>query len=82
MIDVVVSSVRPTYGASRRTARIPRTRTHPAATKTVPAANPAGRGGMAPAASSLSGFTRARDLFKLMPSGTAAAGFEPRRGAL
>ena len=37
---------------------------------------------LAPAASSLSGFTRARDLFKLMPSGTAAAGFEPRRGAL
>ena len=67
MIDVVVSSVRPTYGASRRTARISKTRTDPAATKTIAAAHTAGRGGMAASASFLSGFARVRDVFMLIP---------------
>jgi hypothetical protein len=38
MIEVVVSSVSPTYGAKSRTARISSTSTEPAATKTRAAA--------------------------------------------
>jgi len=48
MIEVVVSSVRPTYGASRRTERISSTRTAPAATKTIPAASGSGSGATTP----------------------------------
>jgi len=74
MIDVVVSNVSPTYGASRRTASISNTSTDPAATKTIAAAHGAGNGAMAACASCLGDFARARDVFVLMLDQTPRGG--------